>query len=81
LRAGRRVFLDVDPRWWQPCSWQAAEIREMASIEPHFHFKKVGPTIYEIRPVANVSATDQPHLERLLPENRAEEVKKCLSAG
>jgi len=81
LRAGRRVFLDVDPRWWQPCSWQAAEIRELAAIEPHFHFKKVGPTIYEIRPVANASATDQPHIERLLPENRAEEVKKCLSAG
>jgi hypothetical protein len=81
LSAGRRVFLDIDPRWWQPCSWQAAEIRELAAIEPRFHFKKVAPTIYEIRPVEDASATDQPHLERLLPENRAEELKKCFSAG
>ncbi len=81
LRAGRRAFLDTDLRWWQPCSWQAAEIRELASIEPHFHFKKVGQTIYEIRPVEDTSAADQPHLESLLPENRPEEVKKCFSAG
>lgn len=80
LGAGRRVFLDIDPRWWQPCSWQAAEIRELVSIEPHFHFKKVGPTIYEIRPVEDALAIDQPHLETLLPENRAEEARKCLSA-
>ena len=81
LRAGRRIFLDIDPRWWHPCSWQAAEIREIVSIAPHFHFKKVAPTIYEIRPVEDASAADQPHLERLLPENRAEEWKKCFSAG
>jgi hypothetical protein len=81
LRAGQRVFLDIDPRWWQPCSWQAAEIRELVSIEPRFHFKKVAPTIYEIRPVEDASATEQPHLEKLLPENRTEQVKKCLSAG
>jgi hypothetical protein len=81
LRAGRSVFLDIDPRWWQPCSWQAAEIRELQLIEPHFHFKKVTPTIYEIRPVEDASASDKPHLDRLLPENRAAEVKKCFSAG
>ena len=40
LRAGHRVFLDIDSRWWQPCSWQAAEIRELAAIEPHFHFRR-----------------------------------------
>ena len=81
LRAGHRVFLDIDPRWWQPCSWQAAEIHELVSIEPHFHFKKVAPTVYEIQPVEDASATDQPHLARLLPANRVEEVKKCFSAG
>jgi dolichyl-phosphate-mannose-protein mannosyltransferase len=81
LRAGQRVFLDLDRRWWQPCSWQAAEIRELSSIEPRFHFRKVTATIYEIRPVEDMSASDQPHLESLLPENRAEEVRKCLSAG
>jgi len=81
LRAGQRVFLDIDPRWWQPCSWQAAEIRELVSIEPHFNFKKVAPTVYEIQPVEDASATDQPQLARLLPANRVEEVKKCFSAG
>jgi hypothetical protein len=81
LNAGRRVFLDIDPRWWQPCSWQAGEIREIRLIEPHFHFKAVAPTIYEIRPAEDSSASDQPHLERLLPENRGEELKKCFSAG
>ena len=81
LRAGRRVFLDIDPRWWQPCSWQAAEIRELAAIDSHFHFKQIAPTIYEIRIIDDASAADQPHLEKLLPENRAEELKKCFSAG
>jgi hypothetical protein len=78
LRAGQRVFIDVDPRWWQPCSWQNEEIRELASIEPHFRFHRIAPTIYEIRPVKEASATDQPQLERLLPENRPEEVEKCF---
>lgn len=78
LRAGRKVFIDIDPRWWQPCSWQAGEIRELVAIEPHFRFRQFAPTIYEIRPVEDASATDHPHLEYLLPENRAEEVKKCF---
>jgi hypothetical protein len=81
LQAGRRVFLDVDPRWWLPCSWHAAEIPELAAIEPHFHFRRIAPTIYEIRPVEDTSATDQPHLENLLPGNRPEEVKNCLNTG
>jgi len=78
LRAGQRAFIDVDPRWWQPCSWQTAEIRELVSIEPHFRFRQVTPTIYEIRLPDDASATDRPHLEKLLPENRPEEVKKCF---
>jgi hypothetical protein len=81
LRAGHRVFLDVDPRWWQPCSWQSAEIRELVATEPHFHFRRIAPTIFEIRPPEDASATDQPRLEQLLPENRQEELKKCFSAG
>jgi hypothetical protein len=81
LRAGRRVFLDIDRRWWQPCSWQAAEIRELAAIEPHFHFHRVAPTIFEIRLIEDSGAIDQPHLENLLPQNRPEEMRKCFSAG
>ncbi|MFY9619232.1 MAG: glycosyltransferase family 39 protein [Pyrinomonadaceae bacterium] len=78
LRAGQRVFIDVDPRWWQPCSWQTGEIRELAAIEPHFRFRQATPTIYEIRLPDDASAADRPNLEKLLPENRAEEVKKCF---
>jgi hypothetical protein len=78
LRAGQRVFIDVDPRWWQPCSWQTGELREIAAIEPRFRFRQVTPTIYEIRLPDDASATDRPHLEKLLPENRPEEVKKCF---
>jgi hypothetical protein len=81
LKSGRRVFLDADPRWWQPCSWHVSEIDELAKIETRFHFKQIAPTIYEIRPLQDRSATDQPHLQNLLPENRLEEVKKCFNAG
>ncbi len=78
LKSGRRVFLDADPRWWLPCSWHISEIEELSKIESHFHFKQIAPTVYEIRPLEDQSATDQPHLENLLPEKRPEEVKKCF---
>lgn len=81
LKAGRRVFLDADPRWWLPCEWHLIEVRELAQIEPHFHFRQIAPTVYEIRPVDEQSATDRPHLENLLPEHRPEEVKKCFNSG
>ena len=80
LKAGRRVFLDADPRWWLPCDWHLIEVRELAQVEPHFHFKQVAPTVYEIRPIADQSAIDNPHLENLLPEKRPEEVKKCFNS-
>jgi len=81
LKAGRRVFLDADPRWWLPCDWHLVEAKELAAAEPHFHFKQVAPTVYEIKPLDDPAATDQPHLENLLPENRPEEVKKCFNSG
>ena len=81
LNSGRRVFLDADPRWWLPCSWHVSEIGELAKIEPHFHFRKVAGTIYEIRLIEDTSATDRPHLELLLPENRKEEASRCFDSG
>lgn len=81
LKSGRRVFLDADPRWWQPCSWHLSEIDELAKIETHFHFRRVAPTVFEIRPLDDSSATDNPRLESLLPENRPEEVKRCFNSG
>jgi len=70
-----------DPRWWQPCSWQTIEIRELAAIEPHFHFKRIAPTVFEVRPAGDPAAMDQPNLENLLPENRTEEARRCVNAG
>jgi hypothetical protein len=81
LNQGRRVFLDANPLWWQPCGWHVREIEELTTLESHFHFRRVSPTVYEIRPLDDASATDQPHLEKLLPVNRPEEVKRCFSSG
>lgn len=81
LKSGRRVFLDADPRWWQPCSWHLSEIDELAKIETHFHFRQIAPTVFEIRPLDDPAATDKPHLEKLLPQNRPEEVKGCFNSG
>jgi hypothetical protein len=78
LKSGRRVFLDADPRWWQPCGWHVSEITELARIESRFHFRLVARTVYEIRPLEDPSTTDQPKLENLLPGNRPEEVKTCF---
>jgi len=80
LKAGRRVFLDADPRWWQPCAWRATEIHELVASESRFHFHQVAPTLYEIRPRTDSSATDSPNLQTLLPQNRPEEVKKCFNS-
>ena len=81
LKAGRRVFLDTDPRWWLPCSWHVGEIEELARIEPYFRFRQVTPTVFEIRALEDQRAKDQPHLENLLPAKRPEEAKRCFDAG
>jgi hypothetical protein len=77
LRSGRRVFLDADPRWWMPCGWQSGETREIVRLESRFRFRRVGDTIYEIKLPDDDNAHDKPDLQRLLPENRASEMKKC----
>ncbi len=77
LKEGRRVFLDTDTRWWLPCGWQRDEIPAIVNLQQRFSFRRVTDTIYEIRPRGDKSATDQPNLERLLPENRPEDTKKC----
>ncbi|HVQ40467.1 MAG TPA: glycosyltransferase family 39 protein [Pyrinomonadaceae bacterium] len=77
LNGGRRVFLDADPRWWLPCGWQRDEIVPIVNLQKRFRFRRATETIYELRPVDDASATDSPHLESLLPENRPEDMKKC----
>jgi hypothetical protein len=81
LAHGRRVFLDADPRWWQPCGWHVPEIQELAQLESSFRFRRVTLTIYEIRPASDPTAIDKPGLENLLPERRTEDVKKCFKPG
>src|ERR1051325_6300490 len=54
-----------------PCEWHLTEVNELARVEPQVHFKQVAPTIYENQALQHQSATDQPHLENLLPQNRA----------
>jgi hypothetical protein len=77
LKEGRRVFIDTDPRWWLPCGWQRDELPAIASLQQHFRFRRVSDTIYELRPQDDQTANDSPHLGRLLPENRPEDLKKC----
>jgi hypothetical protein len=77
LSENRSVFLDTDPRWWLPCSWQREEIPAIVNLQERFSFRRVTDTIYEIRPQGEPGATDSPNLERLLPANRPEDTKKC----
>ena len=44
LAQGRRVFLDSDPRWWLPCSWQREEIPAIVALEQQFRFRRVTET-------------------------------------
>jgi len=79
LNDGHRVFLDADPRWWLPCSWQRDEIPAIVKLQEEFMFRRVTDTIYELRPPfeKDSGAFVHPHLEKLLPENRPEDTKKC----
>jgi hypothetical protein len=77
LKQGDRVFLDTDSRWWSPCGWQRDEIPTIVGLENRFGFRRTTETIYELRPKGEESARDVPNLQRLLPENRPEDIKRC----
>lgn len=77
LSEGKRVFIDIDPRWWLPCGWQREEIRPIVDLAQHFSFRRVTDTIYELRPKGDATAADVPDLDKLLPENRPADTKKC----
>jgi hypothetical protein len=77
LREKRRVFLDADPRLWPPCGWLRDEIPGIVGLQRHFSFRPTADTIYEIRPRGEAGTIDSPNLERLLPENRPEDLKMC----
>lgn len=77
LNHRRRVFIDADPRWWLPCGWQRDEIPVIVELENRFSFRQVTDTIYEISWKGDPAAPDTPNLQRLLPENRPQDTKKC----
>jgi len=79
LKQNRRVFLDADPRLWIPCGWQLDEIPSIVALQERFSFRRVADTIYEVRPRGEAGASDSPNLEKLLPENRPEDTKRCTS--
>jgi hypothetical protein len=81
LAENRRVFLDMDSRFWPACGWQETETRQLANIEVLFHFRRISETIYEVRPLAEDAARDNPNLKTLLPENRPIDVEKCAGQG
>ncbi len=80
LSSGRRVFVDTDRIAWSPCGWQRGEISVLVSIESQFRFRRVTETIFEVRPATDSSAVDKPELQRLLPENRANDMAACSGA-
>jgi 4-amino-4-deoxy-L-arabinose transferase-like glycosyltransferase len=77
LTAGRRVFIDADPRWWLPCGWQRDEIPAVVALEHSFSINKVSGTIFEIQMPTAGEVRAVPELHALLPENRPQDTKKC----
>jgi len=77
------LYSDVDCSGvtFDGCAWHVSEIEELAKIDQRFHFRRVAPTVFEVRPLDDPTATDDPHLENLLPANRPEEVRRCFNSG
>ncbi len=67
LRAGQRVFLDADARWWPTTGWPLEETRALVDLEKRFHFRRLTRTIYELKPPDDQTIHDTPALYTLLP--------------
>lgn len=70
LRNGRRVFLDTDRRLWSARGWQQEETQQIAGLQTRYRFRRTTDTIYEVRPLNDLTATDDPNLSRLAPDAR-----------
>ena len=66
LQQGQSVFVDVDPRLWSMESWHEQETRALVNLQTRFRFRRVSETIYEIRPLDDETAHDDPNLRILL---------------
>lgn len=73
LRAGRRVFLDVDPRLWMARGWQRSETMAIANLGARFRFRHFYETIYELKPIDDETAhptfDDAPDFSQLLRDH------------
>ncbi len=66
LEEGRRVFVDIDPRFWFTDSWRGDETHELIKVADSFRYRRISDTIYEIRPPDDPTAQDRPDFDRLL---------------
>jgi len=71
LEQGHRVFVDVDPRLWSMDSWHEQETRALVDLQTRFRFRRVSETIYEIRPLDDETARDDPNLRILLDKPKS----------
>jgi hypothetical protein len=69
LRAGRRVFLDVDPRLWMARGWQRSETVAIDNLGTRFRFRHFYETIYELKPIDDETAHDAPDFSPLLRDH------------
>jgi hypothetical protein len=78
LRAGRRVFLDTDPRLWYTDAWRGQETRELVALAGRFRFRRVAENLHEVRPPDDATARDEPDFQRLLekPPSRLQKLGK-----
>src|SRR5205085_2846822 len=65
-RALRRVFIDTDARLWFTDNWRGQETHQLVALQARYHFRRIADTIYELRPLADQTAHDDPQLARLL---------------
>jgi hypothetical protein len=70
LENNKRVFLDVDQRFWPTHGWHLEETRMLPELESRFRFRHVADSLYEIRPLSDSTAQDKPNLQRLLENGK-----------
>ena len=46
--------------------WRGDETKQLVALETRYRFRRVANELYEVRPQADETARDNPHLERLL---------------
>jgi hypothetical protein len=58
----QRIFIDTDPKLWRYEGWQSEETEAAKQLDKNFRFRHLSDTIYEICPITDSSANDNPDL-------------------